>query len=217
MSGDPPHSRGRGWTVSDGGIGAQSVNTEALDRQSVGETGFSYGGAVVPRGRDSTDGVDDSQGTMMEGRNSKEGSTERWNGRGQMHRLCFGCGEPGHYAKFCPHRAKGKGCAICGSLAYRADACAQRITPNSQFMAVRAEPWMGKAPQKEDSTWSLSGGLQNQLGGHIREAHNEVLTWVKPEPPRATTNHLVYEVTINGITTRAMLDSGASHSFVYEK
>ena len=83
-------------------------------------------------------------------------------------------------------------------------------------MALCVGPWLGGEIREEEAPWNVSGEVQDRMGAHVREVHNEVLSRVKPASCRSVTNHLVYEITINGIPARAMLDSGASHSFVNE-
>ena len=132
-------------------------------------------------------------------------------------RWCYGCGEPGHFAKFCPHKAKGKGCAVCGSLAHRTDMCAQRITTDSRLMAVKLGHWVQDKRGEEKDEISMLQRVQARFGGHVRQVYDEVVATVKPVDCPFQSKHLVYPIKVNGVAVKAMIDSGASHSFVSQQ
>ena len=141
----PSQQRGKGWMVREGGIGHVSRGSREVEAYGGGRTritqyeepgkplrqskqldleyqkGVSWGGSRV----------ETSKGNVGRGIETREPLNARF---------CYNCGEPGHFAKFCPHKAKGKGCAVCGSLAHRAEMCAQRINTDSKLMTVRTWP-----------------------------------------------------------------------------
>ena len=118
-------------------------------------------------------------------------------------------------------KLRGRGCTVCGSFAHRAHECAQRFRANAHLLTVKVGPWTGprrsrNKHQEEGSEDSpvASEGLKTRMGGHIQEIQSEIVAEVEPVEQAQREGQLVYEILVNGQPARAMIDSGASHSFV---
>ena len=139
---------------------------------------------------------------------------------------CFICGKSGHRWMQCTDtRRHFKGCPVCSSTAHDIYRCAQRYLPSPypvanvpqapHLYAIRAGLWKDST---EITDSLVQPSLQDRWGSTlVRKVPKDILHSLAPAQDPGRVGQLLFPISIDGKVGTALLDSGASHSFISQE
>ena len=145
---------------------------------------------------------------------------------GEGSRPCYVCGKEGHGWTICTDtRRYFKGCAVCSSTAHEPYQCAQRYRPRLQrpwttpktphLYSLQAGVWRDT---RESAPGNIKDNLKERWGGQlIREVQVEKEDKLAPLCDPQEAGQLLFPISLEDQPGTALLDSGASHSFVSQE